>query len=224
MKGKHKIGLVLCSLVVLTCLGSFGQAATEDLDAFQYTYIRAESPDTGSLEPLIISGTSGAECIVFLKFRLWYGPRAGGYSKAELALTFSKENGVPNSVLVEIINCTDNSWDPYTITWNNAPNPLGTKIGDITLTNTELTEEDKVLKYFDITSTISGAEHGHITFVIFTDADTRLCVETFFREDIPYIRYIVPDDAIPSYNLFIILGIVSLLSILLNRRVRRRIK
>lgn len=109
------------------------------------------------------------------------------------------------------------------LTWNNAPSPLGVKIGEFILYASDFTPMTlppyKVLKYVDITPDVTPYEQ-YETLVLLTNAEVTLDCSGTISTDWPHILYTVPDDAIPSYNVFIILGIVSVLSILLYRKIQ----
>jgi len=217
MKVKNKIGLILCSLVTLICLGTFTQAASERLGTSDDAIIRAANPDSPSDDDPMISGINGAEIISFLRFSVSSGP--SGYSKAQLGISFHNNTVLPEEIIVDVLNCSDNSWDEYNLTWNNAPSPLGVKIGEFILYASEFTAlpPPKVLKYVDVTPYVTRNKH-YSTFVLLTNAEVTLyCSSTF---NTPYILYTVSDDAIPSYNVFIILGILGVLSILLYRKIQ----
>ena len=217
MKGKNKIGLVLCSLVTLICLGSFTQATTYK-GSCACCYVTASFPDSSPSNSayssvFMISGTSGDECITFIQIYLTFHgiPAAKDYNKAELVLTLSNGTVLPAEVVIDVLNCT-HIIDVDNLTWNTVPTPLGPKLEEITLTSEEFIGGDNVVKYFDITSYL-GKEYTRMTFVFMTSADVLIYIGD------SYIRYTVTTP-IPSYNIFIILGIVSVLPVILCKKIQ----
>ena len=224
MKSKHKIGLILCSLVTLICLGMFTQAANERASLRTTANIRATFPDSPDLDDPKISGINGAEIITFLEF--WYVAGVFDYSKARLVVHFTDSfiTVLPDEFIVEVINCSSVDFDIDNLTWNNAPSPLGVKIGEFILHASDFGSPPNhiISRTIDITPNVTAYnqyEYHTSTLVLLTNAEAFLYCTRATYPTTPYILYTVPDD-IPSYNIFIILGILGVLSILLYKKLQ----
>ena len=195
-------------------------------------YIEHKRPTFGNKNlNLNVSGIPGSECISYFEFLKLENPEE--VVKATLALTFFDVIANYSVELYEIVSLpnygilNDVCWDdPFTI---------GEKLGDIYLNTAEAQSVDYLSyiyqhTYSDVSSHVKNSSRPvWLCFAVLTYLPLSINIfqgdqSSFSHVDTEAHLTLIFSDAIPSYNLLIIVGVLSILSVSLYRTYEGKIK
>ncbi|MFX1499202.1 MAG: DNRLRE domain-containing protein, partial [Promethearchaeota archaeon] len=136
--------------------------------------------------------------------------------KAEIVLNFFYVSG---STTITIYKAKSDDWQESTITWNNAPSYntivcTGTIYGNARF-SIEL--PDTSYEWNQVTLVVKSSDDQG--FDTITSKDNTYSTSL---DDVPHIMYTYTPPGIPSYNPFIIIGIISICTLFLIKGVSKK--
>jgi len=220
MKKTPNIATILVGIIIVLCLWAYYHPNTRIITCHKNRYIEEEYPDSVVkmyYNPLEISGTPGMRCIAYVSFEFSWVRAPEKNLRVEFGGVFTILRALTEDVIIQVYNCSETVyWS--NITWNNAP-CIGTRVGNITITVDDLSNSYYVVKYLDVSNYNVDKLAYDTTFVLLTDQDILVSLgsldASYFTEIPPHVRYFFRMD-IPIYNLLLIIGLISIISILLS--------